>query len=309
MIAGTTGALAIEAGADILAQGGSAMDAALATAMVQIVLCGGSWVSFAGILNAVYYDAASGTVHNLNGAYNTVRGETDPLSIPALPMNNIMGSEIFPSGRATLVPGFMRAAEAGHRRFGKLPFPAVLAPAIRLAEEGFLYTASDVQWVTWRKNVLSRRPETQAVFTRPDGSWHRVGDRFCQPALAQTLRRVAERGVDHMYTGEWAQRFVTAVRSEGGQMTMEDLAAYQALWCDPIVSTYHDCTVYGHGLPAVGGINTAEALNLFEAADLKRLGHYSRSPEALFWQAQICRLGLMANRSCTAWAISFSICG
>src|SRR6185503_10782963 len=78
MVTGTTGAAAIAGGVEVLKQGGSAADAAMATAMTQICMAAGSWVSYAGILTMVYFDAASGKTYNLNAAYNTVKGETDP---------------------------------------------------------------------------------------------------------------------------------------------------------------------------------------------------------------------------------------
>ena len=294
IVVGTTGAAAVQAGVDILKAGGSAMDAALATAMAQVTLAAGSWVSFAGIMTLVYYDAETDTVYNMNASYNTVAGEDDPMSIPGLDMDDILSTKIHPSGRATLVPGFMKGVEAGHARFGKVPFADLFDASIRIAEEGVPFNAGLVQNLTFRSNVLSRRPETLAVFSREDGSLYELDDTFRQPALAATLRRVAADGnVDHLYTGEWARKLVAAVREEGGRMTMDDLAAYEVLWSDPVVADYAGHRVFSHGLPATGGVNTAEALNVLEAADIKSMGHYTESPEALFWLTQLTRLSMV----------------
>ena len=98
MVVGTTGAAAVQAGVDILKAGGSAMDAALATAMAQVTMAAGNWVSFAGIMTLVYYDAETSRVYNMNASYNTVFGEDDPLSIPGVNFDDIMSTEIHPSG-------------------------------------------------------------------------------------------------------------------------------------------------------------------------------------------------------------------
>ncbi|MDE0003594.1 MAG: hypothetical protein OXQ29_12960, partial [Rhodospirillaceae bacterium] len=102
LVVGTTGAAAVQAGVDVLKAGGSAMDAALATAMAQVTLAAGSWVSFAGLMTLVYYDAGTDAVYNMNASYNTVAGEDDPMSIPGIDMGDFMSTEIRPSGRATL---------------------------------------------------------------------------------------------------------------------------------------------------------------------------------------------------------------
>ncbi|MDP6810424.1 MAG: gamma-glutamyltransferase [Kiritimatiellia bacterium] len=293
MVVGTTGAAAVQAGVEILKDGGNAMDAALATAMAQVTLAAGNWVSFAGIMTLVYYDAATDTVYNMNASYNTVSGEDDPMSIPGMNMEDVMSTVIHPSGRATLVPGFMKGVEAGHQRFGKAPWADLFAPSIKLAEDGIPFNAGLVQNLTFRENVISRRPETKAIFTREDGEFYQLDDNFKQLALADTLRKVAEDGnVDHLYKGAWAEKLVAAVQEEGGKMTIDDLASYEVIWSDPVVGDYAGHQVYSHGAPATGGANTIEALNILEASNIKELGHYTESPEALFWLTQITRLGM-----------------
>src|SRR5262249_12618758 len=97
VVVGTTGPLAVHAGLETLKKGGSAADAAMATALAQVTECGGCYVSFAGILGMTYFDAATGKVHHLNAAYDTFREEDEPRTIPR-------GK---PSGRTALVPGFL----------------------------------------------------------------------------------------------------------------------------------------------------------------------------------------------------------
>src|SRR5262249_51043429 len=119
----------------------------------------------------------------------------------------------------------------------------------------------------------------------------KTGEIFKQPQLAETLRQVAAKGADYIYQGAWAKKFVAAVQSEGGKMTLEDLKAYRAIWSEPLQTSYHGYQVYTLGHPSLGGINTIEALNLLELADLKRLGHYTTSAEALYNFIQISRAG------------------
>jgi gamma-glutamyltranspeptidase/glutathione hydrolase len=282
MVVGVTEALAVHAGLEALKQGGSAADAAMVTALSQVALHAGSVVSYAGIMSVLYYDAATGRVYAMNALYNTPSEEKDPLSIPA------MGSGI-PSGRTALVPGFMAGVGAVHDRFGVLPFDALFEPAIYFAEQGFHLDALHAAFIESKKAVLSRLPETKQIFVKENGEFYAEGDLFTQPELAETLRAVAAQGVDYMYTGPWGRKFVEAVQGDGGKITLEDMAAYEAIWSEPVHTTYHAYDVYGPGFPDHGGVNAIEAFNLLEAADLGQYGHYSTSSEALFWFMQIAR--------------------
>ncbi len=293
MVTGTTGAQAIEGGVEILRAGGSAADAAMSTALTQICMAAGSWVSYAGLMTMVYYDAESGEVHNLNAAYNTVAAETDPLTIPGIDLSGGLGGfEAEPNGRTVLVPGFMKGVEAANERFGKLPFQDLFTSAIACAEDGFEYQDGNAGQYAYREQVLSRLPETKAIFTRADGSPYEAGDMFTQPALAETLRRVAEQGADYMYRGPWAEKLVELVGDIGGRMTVEDLANYEVVWSEPARGSYRGFDLYAHGSPAEGGIGLIEAMNLAELAGVSDHGHYGDSPEALFWLTQIARPGL-----------------
>jgi gamma-glutamyltranspeptidase/glutathione hydrolase len=266
-VVGTSEPAAVRSGLEALKAGGSAVDAALVTAMAQITLGLGCYISFSGILSMVHYEAATGEVTSLNAGYNTVRGETDPATIPGLanPLADPFGA-IAPSGRATLVPGFMKGVEAAHRRFGKLPWATLFEPSIYFAENGVTLQKGVAGYLDLRKPVLSRRADTQAIFTKADGSWYGTGDVLRQPELAATLSTVAKQDVDYLYTGEWAERFVTAVQSEGGLLAMEDLAAYDVIWSDPVRQTYGPNELFTNGLPGFGGVSLIEALNLVEAS-------------------------------------------
>lgn len=296
MVTATTGAGAVEAGVDMLRQGGSAADAVAATALTQICLAAGSWVSYAGIYTMVYFDASTGKVHNLNAAFNTIQDEEDAAGIPGIQLGEVgkAGFSAFQypaSGRTALTPGFMAGIEATHERFGRLSLDAIFAPAIRCAEEGFPWTAGHAHQYGFRAAVLSRLPQTRAVFTKPDGSAYAAGETFRQPVLAKTLRRAVREGIgNYMYRGEWAEQLVTAVQGDGGKMTLDDLRDYEVLWSEPTRAAYHGYDIYSHGLPAAGGVFLTEAMNVAEIAELAQKGRYSQSPEALYWLAQIAKL-------------------
>src|SRR5215475_937242 len=280
MVAVTSDAFAARVGLEALRQGGSAADAALSAALAQIALKGGATISYAGILLMVYYDAADKKVYSLNAGYNTVQEEKDPLTIPG------MGK---PSGRSALTPGFFAGLQAAHDRFGKLRFAGLFEPAIYLAEKGVVVDRALGFFINSQKGVLTRLQETKRIFTKENGELYKTGDLFKQPQLAETLRKVASQGTDYIYQGEWAKKFVAAVQSEGGKMTLADLKAYRPIWSEPVQTSYHGYQVYTLGLPSLGGVNTIEALNLLEEADLYLYPHYTASPEALYEFIQICR--------------------
>jgi gamma-glutamyltranspeptidase/glutathione hydrolase len=286
LVVGLTGQRSVVAGLEILKQGGSAADAAMTTSLTQVVEVAGSYISFAGILSMMYYDASTGSVHFLDACYNTPLEEKDPLSIPRL---DPLSGGAAPCGRAVLVPGFMAGVGAAHARFGKVPLERLFKPAIELAENGFEIDPMLAGFIEFRKDVLSRLPETRKIFTKEDGKLYGRGDRFRQPDLAATLRSVADQGTSSLYSGDWANRLVAAVRNDGGTLTRRDLESYKIIWEEPLETTYADYRVHGPGPSSLGGVDTLEALNLVELAGLKRHGLPAQSSESLFWLMQITR--------------------
>jgi gamma-glutamyltranspeptidase/glutathione hydrolase len=277
--------LAARAGLEALQQGGNAIDAAMTTAMTQIALTAGAPISYFGMMSLVYYDAASAQTYTMNAEWNTVKGETDPLSIPGgVNMNSEEGLRGLgePSGRTALVGGFMKGVASAHDRFGKLPFAQLFEPSIYIAEQGMPVTAHLADQIQFRAADLSRLPDTKAIFTKPDGTLHQHGDLLKQPALAQTLRNIAEQGVDYMYTGPWAEKLIAAVQADGGKMTLEDLAAYEVIWDEPLVGEIGNGYVLKtNPLPNAGGIAMIEAQNLAAVSGLVADGHFTTSAVAL----------------------------
>ena len=284
MIAGTTGPLAIHAGFQALRQGGTAADAAITTALAQIALSAGGAISYAGMMTVVYYDAKTARTYTLNAAYNTVRNERTPRTIPG------KGGH---SGRTALVPGFMAGVETLHQRFGRLRFGTLFGPAIWIAAHGLAVSPPVGDWLVSEKQYITRLPEGRRIFTKPDGVMYRTGDLLRQPDLAKTLKQVAKHGSAYMYTGKWGRQFVDAVQREGGTMTLDDLAAYRANWTEPLETSFHDYRVVSLGPPSKGGLITLGALKFAEAADLRRYGHYTRSADTLYYLIQMVRIGKM----------------
>jgi gamma-glutamyltranspeptidase/glutathione hydrolase len=274
--------LAARAGLEALKQGGNAIDAVMTTALTQVALTAGAPISYFGIMSLVYYDAASGRVTTMNAEWNTIRGETDPRSIPgSIDMASnagLRGTAV--SGRTVLVGGFLKGVGAAHARFGKLPFRHLFEPAIYIAENGMPVTARLEKAFRLRGDDLKRLPETHAVFLKADGTFPVPGEIFRQPALAKTLRAIAAQGTDYIYKGPWAKKLVAAVQADGGKMTLEDLAAYDVIWDEPLIADMGDYRLYTNGPPNLGGVSMIEALNLGDVSGLAADGPWSKSGAA-----------------------------
>ena len=305
LVVGTTGPPAVHAGRRALDAGGSAVDAALTTALTQVCLAGGSWVSYAGILTAVVYDAETGRVTSVNAAYDTVRGEDDPMTIPDAAALADRTSNLR-RGRTVLVPGFLAGVDELHRRFGRLERERLFAPAIWFAEEGFEVSAPLAAMIRSRKDVLSRYVHTKAIFTRESGDWLEAGDVLRQPALAKTLRTVATEGTDLIYRGEWARKLVATARAEFGKLSLEDLAEYRPIVDEAVVADVLGHAMHAHGLPATGGMHLAEGFGLAKHAGLLEPGRTWRDdPETLVWLARVASapvLSYLPNDSLRAMA-------
>ncbi|WP_447760107.1 gamma-glutamyltransferase [Sphingopyxis panaciterrae] len=288
------GGLAARAGLEALKQGGNAIDAAMTTALTQVALTMGAPISYFGIMSLVYYEAKSGKTYTMNAEWNTVAGETDAASIPGaidFSSTEALQGTGAPSGRTALVGGFMKGVEAAHKRFGKLPFASIFAPAIHVAEEGMPVTAQLETVFKFRDKDIRRLPETRATLVKPDGSAYAEGDLFRQPKLAETLRAVASEGADYMYGGAWGEKLVTAIQADGGKMTLDDLKNYQILWADPLVADLRGgYSLHTSPAPNFGGVSIVEAQNLADAAGLCGGAHWTKSSEQLKKALEITQL-------------------
>jgi gamma-glutamyltranspeptidase/glutathione hydrolase len=295
----TYNALAARAGLEALRQGGSAVDAAMTTALAQVALTAGAPISYFGIMSLVYFEAKTGKVHTMNAEWNTVAGERDPLSIPGgfdLATEEGRRGSGKPSGRTAMVGGFMKGVEDAHKRFGKLPFASLFGPAIFVAENGIEVSRELASQFRFRREDLARLPETRATFLKPDGASYERGETFRQPALAETLRRVAAEGSAYMYGGAWGRKLVDRVQAEGGKMTLGDLEAYEVLWNEavfaPLANGY---TVATTPWPNAGGTALIEAQNLAMVSGLADGPHWTQDGDALRKALDICTIGYVSE--------------
>ncbi|GAB2601219.1 gamma-glutamyltransferase [Ramlibacter solisilvae] len=291
------GSLAARAGIQALKSGGTAIDAALTTAMMQIVLTAGAPISFFGIQSLVYYEAKTGKVHCMNAEWNTVRGEDDPMTIPggfdlATGMSGLKGKGPA-SGRTALVGGFLKGVESAHRRFGKLPFHALFDPSIHAAATGVPVNRDLALAYSLRAEDLGRLPETASTLKKPDGSVYELGESLKQPALARTLRAVATLGADYIYRGPWAEKLVAAVRADGGHMTLEDLAQYEVIWSDALEAKVGEYEVRTSPPPNAGGVALVEAQLLARASGLASEAHWTESGSSLRKAVQIAQMYIL----------------
>jgi gamma-glutamyltranspeptidase/glutathione hydrolase len=259
--------LAAQAGATLLAHGGSAADAAVAANAVMGVVAP-MMNGVGGDLFVIVYEAKSGKLYGLNASGWSPAG----LTIEFLKNHGI--KEMPEKGiHAVTVPGTVDGWAKLLERFGRKNLQADLAPAIHYAEKGFPVT--EMTAATWEeeKGTLRGEPGAEKIYL-PGGRAPRAGEIFRNAELAWTLEQIAAGGRDAFYKGEIARRIVAFSQKQGGTMTAEDLASYASEWVEPISTEYHGWTVYE--LPPNGqGIAALEMLNMMEQFPLARYGHNS----------------------------------
>ena len=263
--------LAAQAGLEILKRGGSAVDAAIAVnACLGLMEPTGGGVG--GDLFAIVWDPATGRLHGLNASGRSplalTAGQVPPEPDGTIPLY---------SPYSWSVPGAVDGWAQLHARFGRLPLADVLAPAIRYAEEGF--PLSPVIAADWARGGERFRdfPGFAEVFL-PGGRAPREGEVFRNPALARTLRLIAEGGADAYYRGPIAGEIVRYSQAHGGFFAPQDFARHASQWCDPVSANYRGYDVWE--LPPPGqGIAALQLLNILEGFDLKAMGRES----ADFW--------------------------
>ena len=261
---------ASQVGLDVLARGGNAADAAVATAAaLGVTEPYSAGIGGGGFL--VYYDARKHTVRTIDGR------ETAPKSFTDKTFTNSDGSPmdfntVVNSGLSIGVPGTPALwAKAAHD-FGTRSFGDLMAPAESLARNGFVVDQTFHDQTAANAARFSKFPETAKVFLR-DGQAPAVGSTFTNPDMAKAYAELRRHGVDSVYRGALGAAIAAEAQHPhtdgstvmGGQMTRGDLAAYRALGKDPIHSTYRGLDVYGMPVPSSGGITIAEILNLLHA--------------------------------------------
>jgi gamma-glutamyltranspeptidase/glutathione hydrolase len=172
------------------------------------------------------------------------------------------------------VPGTVYGLWQAHKKFGRLKWKSLLEPAIDLAEKGFYLDEYNANGLNAATDDFNRFESSKKIFTR-DGCAYKTNDKLIQKDLAQTLKRIAKKGIDGFYSGITAELIEKDMLKNGGLITKEDLKAYNSKWRQPIKIQYRGYDIYSMSPPSSGGILLAEILNCLEKFNLKTLGHNS----------------------------------
>ncbi len=263
--------LASQAGVEMMRAGGNAVDAAVATGFALAVvhpqagnLGGGGFLLLR---------FADGRLHFLDFREKAPGAATRDMYLDAEGKVIEKSSQI--GYRAIAVPGSVAGLAYSQKKWGKLSLKRVMAPAIRLARQGFALAYEDAEDL--RDEHLAKFPTSRRVFQR-DGAYYQPGDVFRQPELARTLERIAKDPSD-FYRGAMARELAAAMQKGGGLITEADLAAYEVKQREPVRGTYRGYEIISAPPPSSGGIALLEALNILEGYDLAQLG--SRSADSI----------------------------
>jgi gamma-glutamyltranspeptidase/glutathione hydrolase len=198
--------------------------------------------------------------------------------------NPVKGASLY-GYLAVGVPGSVLGLETALAKYGTLPREQVMAPAIRLAREGFILTRGDTDILDAGAKLLKQDPVAAKIFFRPDGSAFKPGDRLVQTDLADTLEAIARGGPDAFYKGAVAQKVEAAMKAGGGVMTAQDFAAYTVTETAPVTCSYRGYEFVSSPPPSSGGTTMCEILNILEGYDLKALGWHSAAGVHLMVEA------------------------
>ncbi len=256
--------IASRIGRDVLADGGNAVDAAVATAFALAV----TWPEAGNIGGGGFM-----MVHPGDGRKTVCVEYREKAPLAATEDMYATDNSRYRS-KAVGVPGTVRGLALAHEKFGKLPWKRVVSPAAELAADGFEVN----DWLVYSTNrVMSRADvvkdqrykELRRVYGRADGQPWQSGDKMTLPDLARTLQLIATEGPDAFYRGKIAEQLVAQMERGNGIITMEDLAGYKANIRKPIRGTYRGYELFGSPPPASGGICVVEALNILEPFNLR----------------------------------------
>jgi gamma-glutamyltranspeptidase / glutathione hydrolase len=268
----TSQPLATQIGLDILKQGGSAIDAAIA-ANAALGLMEPTGNGIGGDLYAIVWDEKSQKLYGLNASGRSPKG----LSLKALKseIKKLKRKDIPPYGMLPIsVPGTVDGWFELHNKFGKLPMSDILKPTVDYANKGF--PVSELISYYWQRSVprLSPQPgDFKKVFTI-DGKGPKKGQIFKNPALANTLFAIGKDGRDVFYKGAIAKKIDAFMKANGGYIRYRDLAEHSSTWVEPLSTNYRGYDVYE--LPPNGqGIAALQMLNILESYDLKKMGFLS----------------------------------
>ena len=264
--------LASEIGADILKAGGNAVDAAVAIGYAQAVtnpccanIGGGGFM--------VLHLAKDNRDVFINFRETAPAAATKTMYLDAAGQP-IKGASLI-GYRAVAVPGTVLGLDAALKEYGTLSRAQVMAPAIKLASEGFVLTRADTDIIDAGAPRIKPDPVASKIFFRPDGSPLQPGDRQIQSDLADTLQAIADNGPDAFYKGAVADKVEAAMKAGGGIMTAKDFADYAIVEGAPLTCSYRGYVFASSPPPSSGGATLCEILNILEGYDMGALGFHS----------------------------------
>lgn len=256
--------LATQAGIDALAEGGNAVDAAVAAGLMLGVVDGYN----SGIGGGCFILIRTG-----DGKFVAIDGREmapaaanrDIFLVDGQPDTSLSQLGALASG----VPGALAAYAEAAAEHGRLPLANLIASAADVAENGFEISESYAERVSSVQNELVKYPGSRGVFFKPDGAPVGKGDLLRQTDLADTYRKIAEQGTDYFYRGEFAEKTAAWMKENGGIMTADDFDNYHTVSREPLITTYREYTIVGFPPPGSGGIHVAQILNILENFELR----------------------------------------
>lgn len=283
--------IAAEVGRDILAQGGNAVDAGVAVAFaLAVTLPRAGNIGGGGFM--LVHDAKTGQTHAIDYREMAPAGASRDMFLDA---EGNADSELSRySGAASGVPGTVAGMKLVLDQYGSMPWADVIAPSIRLAEEGITVTPDLADSLEAMKERLTKYPSAAKIFYKEGGELYRPGDTLVQADLAKTLKTIAAEGPDGFYKGPVAEAIAKSVTEAGGNMTVEDMAAYKAVSREPVRGTYRGYEVVSMPPPSSGGVHLIQILNTLEGYPIGALGQ--NSSETLHLMAEAMKLAY-ADRS------------
>lgn len=263
--------IASEVGRDILKKGGNAIDAAVATAFALAV----TWPTAGNIGGGgflVYSDkGGNATTVDFREKAPLAATENMYLDEKGMPIKNINHEGLLSVG----VPGTVAGLYLAHSRYGKLPWSALVDPAVQLASKGFPFTYTLHQNSKSLKPIFEKYPSTKKVMYKNGTDFYEPGEIWKQPDLAATLKKIKKHGRDGFYKGEVAEKLAAFMKENGGLITTEDLAQYEAIERKPLTGSYKGYTIQTMPPPSSGGVALLEILSILEGYDLNAMGYKS----------------------------------
>lgn len=273
---------ASRAGVEVLKKGGNAVDAAVATGFALAVTYPVAGNVGGGGFMVVRFDDGRTTSFDYRekapmAAHRDMYLDEDGEPIDAMSRRGHLASG---------VPGSVAGLLKAHASYGRLPLQAVMNPAIRLADDGFVLSRRHAEQFNAYYDRFSRYPGTARHFTKggPENRYEE-GEVFRQPELADVLRRILRHGRDGFYRGETADLIVAEMERGGGLITHADLEAYEAVEREPVRSSYREYGIISMAPPSSGGVALAQLLNAVEPHDPESMGYHSSALVHLMGEA------------------------